>query len=127
RRHVLRSQHEINAVRILRQLSTGNGGTDDAENRRVGQPRAARVVVGRAAGGMYRIGDWRAGAVGIGGVDVEVRRATDAVSQVGQNRHGRVAAPIAVPDIVNVLGGEHHRAAVVLDAVLWHGQRRELL
>src|SRR5262249_1595088 len=55
-------------------------------------------------------------SVVIGRVDVEIGRPTDIACKIGQNRLSAIAAPVPVPDVVDVGGTQHDGAAMVRDA-----------
>ena len=58
-----------------------------------------------------------ASGISIGCVGIEVLRTSEAFNEVRQYRERNIARKIAIPDEVNVVRTQHHRAAVVLNAV----------
>src|SRR5713101_4547300 len=56
-------------------------------------------------------------AVIVGGVDAEVWGASYVVCKVSKDGCGRVAGPVAIPDVIDVNSAENERAAVIGYAV----------
>src|SRR5437588_6536608 len=56
-------------------------------------------------------------AVVVRRIDVEIRRAADAAGQVSKDRGGRIAAPVSVPNVINVGCIQNQRTAVIADTV----------
>jgi hypothetical protein len=82
-----------------------------------------RVVVCRRPRVVDDIRDVDVGPVVIRRVDVEVRRSAEALCQIGEDRSRAVAAPIAVPDVIDVSAAENQRSTMIIDSVtaLWLG------
>src|SRR5205085_5779389 len=105
-RDVRRSEHEVDAARVIRQLAGADSVVDDVEDGAVAQARAGGACVGRLAAEVDGAGDDRAPGV-VGRVEQEVGRAADAAREVADDllagwRVGAVRlVPVAVPDEID--------------------------
>ncbi len=110
-------QHEIDAIRIGGNPPLVDRARHHAAYGQIGKRGSPRIVVVRRARVRHRVADAALRAVVIGRIDVVIGRSADRAGEVGQDRRRRVARPVAVPDVIDVRAAEHHRAAVIEDAV----------
>jgi len=122
-RDIGRGQNKVHTVCVFWQSVGTNRAADYALNCAIAETRTGGITVNRRATEGDDVTYVGVGSVVVSRVDVEIWRAANVSCEIRQDCSGAVAAPIAVPDVIDVSAAENQRSTMIIDPVtaLWLG------
>src|SRR6266404_3675623 len=122
-RDIGRGQNKIHTVGVFWQSVGTNRAADYALNCAIAETRTSGITINRRATEGDDVTYVGVGSVVVSRVDVKIWRAANVSCEIRQDCSGAVAAPIAIPDVIDVSAAENQRSTMIIDSItaLWLG------